>query len=111
MCPLPSCSPGVGVEGATDKFGAYSVNVQKTGRWTMGRPPCDGTANQTISSRAVRFPAHRQHAGVAEDVAQIMLVYFPGSRASMKDKQYYEDMSGELLRIEQRNREKSQPAR
>jgi len=49
--------------------------------------------------------------GVAEDVAQIMLIYFPGSRASMKDKQYYEDMAGELLRIEQRNRDKSQPAK
>ena len=49
--------------------------------------------------------------GVAEDVAQIMLVYFPGSRASMKDKQYYEDMAAELLRIEQRNREKSQVAK
>jgi hypothetical protein len=48
---------------------------------------------------------------VAEDVAQIMLVYFPGSRAGMKDKQYYEDMSSELLRIEQRNRTKSQPAK
>jgi len=47
--------------------------------------------------------------GAAEDVAQIMLIYFPGSRASMKDKQYYEDMAAELLRIEQRNREKKQP--
>jgi len=46
--------------------------------------------------------------GAAEGVAQIMLVYFPGSRASMKDKQYYEDMASELLRIEQRNRAKSQ---
>jgi hypothetical protein len=49
--------------------------------------------------------------GAAEDVAQVMLVYFPGSRASMKDKQYYEDMAAELLRIEQRNREKSQLAK
>jgi len=49
--------------------------------------------------------------GAAEDVAQIMLIYFPGSRASMKDKQYYEDMAGDLLRIEQRNRDKSQPAK
>jgi hypothetical protein len=49
--------------------------------------------------------------GAAEDVAQIMLVYFPGSRASMKDKQYYEDMSGELLRIEQRNHGATQPAK
>ena len=49
--------------------------------------------------------------GAAEDVAQVLLVYFPGSRASMKDKQYYEDMAAELLRIEQRNREKSQPAK
>ena len=49
--------------------------------------------------------------GGAEDVAQIMLIYFPGSRASMKDKQYYEDMAAELLRVEQRNRERSQPAR
>ena len=49
--------------------------------------------------------------GAAEDVAQIMLIYFPGSRASMKDKQYYEDMAGELLRIGRRNREKSQQAK
>ncbi len=49
--------------------------------------------------------------GAAEDVAQILLIYFPGSRASMKDKQYYEDMAAELLRIEQRNRDKSQPAK
>ncbi len=49
--------------------------------------------------------------GAAADVAQVMLIYFPGSRASMKDKQYYEDMSAELLRIEQRNREKSPPAK
>lgn len=46
-----------------------------------------------------------------EDVTQIMLIYFPGSRASMKDKQYYEDMSAELLRIEVLNSRKSQPAR
>ncbi len=49
--------------------------------------------------------------GAAEEVAQIILIYFPGSRASMKDKQYYEDMAAELLRIEQRNREDSQPAK
>ena len=49
--------------------------------------------------------------GAAEDVSQILLIYFPGSRASMKDKQYYEDMAAELLRIEQRNRDKSQPAK
>ncbi len=49
--------------------------------------------------------------GAAEDVVQLMLIYFPGSRASMKDKQYYEDMAAELLRIEQRNREASQPAK
>ena len=49
--------------------------------------------------------------GAAEDVAQIMLIYFPGSRASLKDKQYYEDMAAELLRIEQRNRENSQLAK
>lgn len=49
--------------------------------------------------------------GAAEDVAQVMLIYFPGSRASMKDKQYYEDMAAELLRIEERNREKSQLSR
>ena len=46
--------------------------------------------------------------GTAIDVAQVMLIYFPGSRASMKDKQYYEDMASELLRIEQRNRANSQ---
>ncbi len=49
--------------------------------------------------------------GAAEDVSQILLIYFPGSRASMKDKQYYEDMAAELLRIEQRNRSKSQPGK
>ena len=49
--------------------------------------------------------------GAAEDVAQVMLIYFPGSRASMKDKQYYEDMAAELLRIEERNREKAQPGK
>ncbi len=49
--------------------------------------------------------------GAAEDVAQVMLIYFPGSRASMKDKQYYEDMAAELLRIEERNREKSQQSK
>jgi hypothetical protein len=46
--------------------------------------------------------------GTAIDVAQLIMIYFPGSRASMKDKQYYEDMAAELLRIEQRNREKAQ---
>jgi hypothetical protein len=49
--------------------------------------------------------------GSAEDVAQIMLIYFPGSRASMKDKQYYEDMAAELLRIQERSREKAQTTR
>mgnify|MGYP001196765850 CR=1 FL=1 len=49
--------------------------------------------------------------GAAEDVAQVALIYFPGSRASMQDKQYYEDMAAELLRIEERNREKAQQAK
>ena len=49
--------------------------------------------------------------GSAEDVAQVMLIYFPGSRASMKDKQYYEDMAAEMLRIEQRSRDKTVTAK
>jgi hypothetical protein len=48
--------------------------------------------------------------GAAEDVAQILLIYFPGSRASMKDKQYYEDMAAELLRIQERSQEKGPAA-
>ncbi len=45
---------------------------------------------------------------VEDDIAQVTLVYFPGSRASMRDKQYYEDMAAELLRIEKRNKEGAQ---
>jgi hypothetical protein len=45
---------------------------------------------------------------VEDDIGQVTLVYFPGSRASMRDKQYYEDMAAELLRIEKRKKETAQ---
>jgi hypothetical protein len=45
---------------------------------------------------------------VEDDIGQVTLVYFPGSRASMRDKQYYEDMAAELLRIEKRKKQDTQ---
>ena len=39
---------------------------------------------------------------------EISVVYFPGSRASLKDRQYYEDMTEELLKVrEEMDRKKS----
>lgn len=39
---------------------------------------------------------------------EISVVYFPGSRASLKDRQYYEDMTEELLKVrEEMERKKS----
>lgn len=86
--------------------------------WNAGSPPVMELQTKTFHLGPFDFPLINNTRlaggdrvaltfdGAAEDVAQIMLIYFPGSRASLKDKQYYEDMAAELLRVEQRNREK-----
>jgi hypothetical protein len=40
---------------------------------------------------------------------QITLVYFPGSRASLKDRQYYDEMAGELLNIDEQQERSRKP--
>jgi len=90
--------------------------------WNAGSPPVMELQTKTFHLGTFDFPLINNTRlaggdrvaltfdGAAEDVAQIMLIYFPGSRASLKDKQYYEDMAAELLRVEERNRDKSRPA-
>ena len=88
--------------------------------WTAGSPPVMELQTKAFRLGPFDFPLIDNTRlvggdrvalmldGAAEDVAQVALIYFPGSRASMQDKQYYEDMAAELLRIEERNREKAQ---